>query len=178
MFASIKVFGLHRSSIPGGLQSSVGCPAELLCAVKPAFVLPANLCDRDWMLRCWPTLERLTGIRQYPSPGTPLKLAFLDANFPILPAVQYYDFSSLIYSLLLSQSNISHYFYSNCGENKKWDERGNEGYKWRTGKMLGLQVPGVTSVCVYVYVLQCRAEKPKVSFSTACNPIRRITLLS
>lgn len=56
---------------------------------------------------------------------------------------------------------------------------GNEGDKWGMEKMLGLQVPGTNlCVCVYVYVLQCRAEKPEVSFSTACNPIRRITLLS
>lgn len=47
------------------------------------------------------------------------------------------------------------------------------------GENTGLQVPGPSlCVCVCVYMLQCRAENPEVSFSTACNPIRRITLLS
>lgn len=43
-------------------------------------------------------------------PGTLLKPALLDANFPTLPSVHFYDFSSLIYSLLLSQSEIGDYF--------------------------------------------------------------------
>lgn len=59
-----------------------------------------------------------------------------------------------------------------------WEGLGNESDKWGMGKMPGLQVPGTIFLRTYVYVLQCRAEKPEVSFSTACNPIRRITLLS
>lgn len=48
VFISIKVFGLDRSSIPGGLQSSMEPPAELLCASSPAFVLSLNLNGRDF----------------------------------------------------------------------------------------------------------------------------------
>lgn len=50
--------------------------------------------------------------------------------------------------------------------------------KGMNGENTGFTGTRSICACVCVYTLQCRAEKPEVSFSTACNPIRRITLLS
>lgn len=109
VFASAKVLGLRRSSISEGLPSSVGPPAGLLCAAPPPFVwqisVAGGLCcfaEQHW--KGW-----LVSGNTSP-PGTLLKPALLDANFPTLPSVHFYDFSSLIYSLLLSQSEIGDYF--------------------------------------------------------------------
>lgn len=89
-------------------------------------------------------------------------------------------FSSLTYSFLLSPSNIGD--YSNCGENRQWGEKGwvmqgVNGEHWVYRYQQGVYRYQV-HLCACVYVSQFRAEKPEVSFSTACNPIRRITLLS
>lgn len=174
VFAFIKVFGLDRSSLPGGLQSSVEPPAELLCASSPAFVLSLNLNGRDflcclaeWHWKGWLASGNTLGIIA--------KLDFLVANFPhtsICPALWFQLFDLFLRPFLIQYWWL---FYSNCGENKSGVRRAG----WWMGKKLGLQVPGPTlCVCMCVYMLQHRGEKPEVSFSTGCNPIRRITLLS
>lgn len=120
---------------------------QFLCC--PQILVAGILCclpEQHWE-KGWLALGN-TGL-----PGALLKLTFLDANFPALPSVQFYDLNSLIYSLLLSQFNIGDYFYSNCGENKKWGVKGwgMRGNKWEMWKMLGLQVPG-TNLCVCVHI--------------------------
>ena len=97
-----SVFGLRRSSIPGGLQSSVGPPAELLYAAPPPFVLPANLSGRDFVLPCWTALERLTGIGQYLYPCNPTETGLFGCWFTHTSVCQVLWFQWFIPSSFLS----------------------------------------------------------------------------
>lgn len=145
---------------------------QFLCC--PQILVAGILCclpEQHWE-KGWLALGN-TGL-----PGALLKLTFLDANFPVLPSVQFYDLNSLIYSLLLSQFNIGDYFIAIVEKTRSGVWRAGEwgGINGKCGKCWVCRYQA--QICVYVYILQCRVKKPEVSFSTACNPIRRITVFS